>query len=106
MRALPFQIENDAFAELAVANALAEAHAARRRLFFDIPAARARIDGPRNLNARPHFLEELVRNLLDEARRRAVAVDAVQAALLGVRHVQLLHRARGADVAQPALFFE
>ena len=43
---------------------------------------------------------------LDEARGLPVAVDAVQAALLGVGEVQLLHGARHADVAQPPLLLE
>ena len=45
-------------------------------------------------------------HLVDEARRRAEAVHAVQAALLGVADVQLLHRAGDAHVAQAALFLE
>ena len=70
-----------------------------------MPCAR-HVDRPRDLDARADFFEQFGGNFLDEARRRAVAVDAVQAALLGIREIQLLHRARRADVAQAAFFFE
>src|SRR4030095_2374294 len=59
-----------------------------------------------DLHPRAYFFDELRRHFLDEARRHAVAVDAVQAALLGIREIELLHRARDTDVAEPALFFD
>src|SRR5688572_12547437 len=81
---LSLQVQDHALAEFAVAHALAEPDAARRRFFLD-PAAARHVNRPRDLDARPHFLEQLRGNLANEARWRAVAVDAVQAPLLRVR---------------------
>src|SRR5262245_49611628 len=105
MTALALQVQDHALAELAMPHALTEADAARRGIFLHGAALR-HVNRPRHLDARAYFFEQLGGNLADEARRRAVTVDAVQAALLGIREEQLLHRARRADIAEAALFFE
>src|SRR5690242_1836966 len=84
--ALPLQVQDHALAELAVPHALSEADAARRRIFLDGAAPR-HVDRPRYLDARADFLDQLRGNLADEARRRAIAVDAVQSALLSIREI-------------------
>ena len=102
----PSTIEHDAVAELLVTHPLAEPQAARL-LVREAGRARAGdVHGPRHLDARPDFLDELGRHLGDEPRRRAVAVHAVHAPLLGVGEVQLAHGPRGADIAEPALLLE
>src|SRR5262245_19660806 len=78
----------------------------RRRPRRGVPAARL-----------PHFLalpgeprreplEELLRDLLEEARRDVVARLAVEHARLRVREVEAVARARDRHVREPALFFE
>jgi hypothetical protein len=62
--------------------------------------------GRENLDARPHLFDQLLRKLVEEARTHAEIVHAVQAALLGVGEIQLLHGARGAHVAEAALLLD
>src|SRR3984957_13164187 len=109
---LAFNRKHHAFAEFAVAYAGSKPHAVadgfhQRTASQRATAARCGAVGcrrVRNADSRPHLLDHRRRNLLDEARRRVIAVHAVQAALLGIGEIQLLHRARHADVAQAALF--
>src|SRR5437763_1958137 len=98
-----FDIEDHAFAKLAVAHARTEPHAADRRLLGPKTTHGHRA---RDLHTRPHFFDELLGRLFDEARGLPVAVHPVQATLLGVGKKELLHCARHADVTQPALFLE
>ena len=97
------EVENHAVAELAVAHARTEAHAADRRLLGTEAADRHR---SRDLHARAHLLDQPFGNLAHEARHLAVAVDAVQAPLLGVTQVQLTHGAGHAHITQPPLLLE
>src|SRR5690606_12622010 len=53
-----------------------------------------------------HFLDELGRNLAQEARRRRERLDAVHAPLLGIAEIKLPARARDADIAEPPLLLE
>ena len=96
-------VEDDAVAELAVAHARAEAHAGHRRLLGPKAPHRHRA---RHLHARAHLLDELFGDLAHEARDLPVAVDAVQAPLLGVAQVQAAHGARHADITQAPLLLE
>src|SRR5690606_26496526 len=109
MAALAFEVEHGAFAKLAVAHALPEAYASGVDRFF-VDAARAgamcRVDRPGDVDARPDLLEQRGRDFLDEARRSAVAVHAMQPALLGIRQVQLLHGSRRAYITKPAFLLE
>ena len=105
LRPLAFHLEDHALAELLVAHARAEPDArapAPRPARLKRPAATGREIWMRGRTSSI----EILGNLRDEARRRAVVVHAVQAALLGVGEIQLLHGARRADVAEAALFFE
>src|SRR5690606_38151581 len=100
VRAGAFGVEDHAFAELAVPNALPEPDAARQR----VPAGERRaVYRPRDGHRRTHLLEELRRNLPNEARRRRIALEAVQPALLGIGQIQASLRPRDADVAKPPL---
>src|SRR5579863_6370830 len=103
MRAVPLDVEDHPFAELAVANAPAEAHAGRRRLLRPKAPDRERAG---DLHARAHLLDELLGNLAHEARHLPVAVDAVQPALLGIAQVERFHGARHADVGEAPLLLE
>src|SRR5579862_9875206 len=120
VRALAFQVEYDPLAEFTMAHARAEPDPARRRFGRILEQAAAVCGRPggvraalerrgsraRQLNSRAHFLEQRRRQFLDEARGDVVAVDAVQAALLGIAQVQLAHRAGDADVTEAPLFLE
>src|SRR5260221_2112029 len=109
VRPLPLDVEHDTFAELAVPHAGAEAHAAVAGFRIDAAAARAAFrhtERPRELDARAQLLEQLRRYLLDEARGHVVAVDAMQAALLGVAEVERAHGAGDPDVTEPPLLLE
>ena len=114
LRALALEVQDHAVAEAAVAHARAELDARRGRLLARGAEAAGRRrrpectarQRPRHLDARPHLLDQLLRDLADEARWRAEAVHAVQAALFGIADVQLLHRARDADVAEAAFLLE
>src|SRR5579862_8492296 len=81
MRAIALEVQNDTLAELAVTHARTEAHATLRCLL----AAADHRPGSRQPSA--DFLEQLFGNFLDEPRRGAVGVHAVQAPLLGIRDV-------------------
>src|SRR5690349_23526352 len=101
MRAAAFAVQDDAFAELAVAYALAEAHAARKRRLGGAAVDRARHD-----HRGPHLFDELGGDLAQEPRWDREAFLAVQPPLLGVREVQLALGARDTDVAEAPLFLE
>src|SRR5690606_14319893 len=93
--------EHDALAELVMSYALTQADAGNAERAFGAP-----IDGPRHDHRRPDFLDELGRQLAQEARRDRVRLLTVQASLLGIGHVQLLARARDADVAKAPFLLE
>ncbi len=63
-------------------------------------------DRPADLHARAHFVEQVRRDLAQEARRDAVHVLAVQAARLGIGQDQLLPGAGDAHVGQAPLLFQ
>ena len=103
MRAAAGAAQHDAFAELAVPNALSELQAARDR---DLRSLAASVDGPRHDHRGAHFLHELGGDLAEEARRHRVAYLAVQPALLRMGDVQLALGARDADVTEAPFLLE
>ena len=103
VRAVAFDGEDDAFAELAVTHARAQVHTGRGGL---LSAETADCDGARELHAGAHLFDQLLGHFFDEARGLSVAVGAVQPALLGAGKVELPHSARHADVAQASLLLE
>ena len=103
VRARALYIEDHAIAELAMAHACSETHTAHLGLLGTKTADRQRT---RNLHARAHLLDQPFRDLAHEARRLSVAVDTVQAALLGVAQVQLAHGTRHTHITQAPLLLE
>ena len=116
--ALALEPQDRALAELRVANARAEAH--REILARHLHGARALardlarrrrgerdavggVQRPAHRDARADVLDRLGRQLREEPGRVAVGRAAENAPALRVREVEPLHRAREADVAEPAL---
>src|SRR5262245_127385 len=66
MGAAPFDVQDDALAEFAVTDTRAEPYAGREHFLRRTETA----DGhrARDLHTRPHFLDQLRRNFLDESR--------------------------------------
>src|SRR4051794_20164088 len=106
MGSVAFHVQHHAFTETAMFDARAEPYAWRHGVFHRRSESAGGDDGAMHLHPRAHFFDELRRHFLDEARRDAVTVDAVQATLLGVGEIELLHGPRNADIAEPSLFFE
>src|ERR1700675_328349 len=104
MRSVALEIEHHPVAELRMPDTAAHTHACGGRLI----EARASFDEyrPRHLQSRPDFLDELGRQLADEAGRLAVGIHTIKTALLGIGDVKLAHRPGCADVAQAALLLE
>ena len=63
-------------------------------------------DRTRDLATQAHFLQQLFRQLTQEARRSLEGLLAVHAPQLGVGQVEALHGAGDTDVAQATLFLE
>src|SRR3974390_1133352 len=107
VRALALDVEHHALAELAMPHAGSQTHAPadaldqHRTREFARPHRLTR-GAAHDADARANLFEQLGWNLLQEAGGRLVAVDAVQPALLGIGEVERAHRARHADIAQPA----
>src|ERR1700722_4120490 len=98
--AVAFDVENNTFTELPVTHPAAESDTGDGRLFH---AKAADGNRPRHLDPGTDFLDEIFGRFLDETRRRAVAVHAMQAALLGVGQEELFHGPRHADITEAAL---
>src|SRR2546425_2984324 len=107
--ALAFGIDDDAGAELRMHYILADAKATGVTRFLEhglLLFCRSPDEFPAFGEARRQPLNELPRDLLEEARRDVVARLAVQQAGLRVRQVQAMARARDRDVGQAALLFQ
>src|SRR6185437_12065849 len=114
VRPAAFDIQHHTLAEFAVPYPGAEAHPGRRGLLRPEPDDGVRLLAPHaggghctgDLHAWPDLGDDVLRNLLDEARRRGMSVHAVHAPLLGVSEIQMLHRPSHADVAEAALLLQ
>src|SRR5579859_4430801 len=101
MRSIALEIEHHAVAELRMPDPAAHAHVLRGRLFKgDRTPDEYR---PRHLQARPNFLDQVGRQLTDEAGRLPIGIHAIETALLGIRDVKLAHRPSHAHVGETAL---
>src|SRR5210317_1857290 len=109
MSTLALAVEYDTIAELLVMHALAKTNtelAARRRR--SLPAARrtARVNRARDLNARPYFLDMLIRYFGNKARWLGEIIHAVQASLFRVGDIKRLLGTCYSHVAKTTLFFQ
>src|SRR5581483_8582825 len=82
VRAVTFDVQDDALSEFPVPHTGSQSHARDRRLFRTETADG---DGSCDLDTWTNFFNELFRNLFDESRRNAVAVNAVESSLFGIR---------------------
>src|ERR1700686_1259669 len=98
MWSVSLEIENHSVAELRMPDPAAHAHAGARRLL----QARAALGEyrPRHLQARANLLDQLGRQLIDEARGLPIGVHSIETALFGIGEVKLAHGSGHADVGE------
>src|SRR5258708_37169178 len=104
MRTIAFEIQDYSIPELGMPDTAAHAHVGSGRLFQGTRTLDEYRTG--HLQSRPYLFNEVRRQFADEPRRLAVGIDAIEAALFRITDVALAHGARGADIAEPALFLQ
>src|ERR1700722_20192065 len=104
MRSIALEIEHHPIAELRMPDAAAHAHIGVRRLLH--AAVGLGEYRPRHLQPRPDLLHQIRGQLADEAGRLPIGIHPVEASLLRISQIELLHGPRQSDVGEAALLLE